>query len=301
MGTPAFAVPVLQAMIDHPQINVVGVVTAPDRVAGSAPVEFNPTKQRALQKNIPVLQPAKIRKNPEFEARLKALSPDLIVVAAYGKILPQEILDLPKYGAINIHPSMLPKYRGASPVVGAVLAGDKETGVTIIRMTTEMDAGDIIKMGEPVSIKPTDTALALIHKLFEEGATMLTEIIVPYIEKRVAPVPQDESRATYVELLTSEQGRIDWHQDAAQIDRMIRAYLPWPGTYTFWQGKRLKILSATPMVEANNTLGQAKAIDGDLYIGKLRIDRLQLEGKNAMSGAEFLRGYPQFPETFVIE
>lgn len=300
MGTPEFAVPVLQTLINHPQINVIGVVTPPDVVSSKGQVVFSPTKKRALEENITVLQPEKIRKNPVFLAQLKALSPDLLVVAAYGKILPQEILDLPTYGAINVHPSVLPKYRGASPVVGTILAGEKETGVTIIKMTAEMDAGEIIKIRDGVAISTDETAPNLIQKLFEEGAAMLSDIIIPYIENEITPIPQDDSQATYVKLLTSEDGKIDWVKDERYIERMVRAYLPWPTAWTTIDGMTMKILDADYMADSSIPKGEIGEIEKELFIGKLRINKLQLAGKNPVSGKEFLNGYRKYVGTFMI-
>jgi len=300
MGTPQFAVPVLQALIDHPQIEVVGAVTAPDRVSSNGLAEPSPIKQLALEKNIAVFQPERIRKNLEFFAQMEVLSIDLMVVAAYGKILPQEILDLPKYGAINIHPSVLPKYRGASPVVGAILAGDKETGVTIIKMTAEMDAGDIIAMIEKVPVQETDTALALIHKLFEEGAALLSKIIIPYVENELTPIPQNENLATYVKLLNKEDGRINWSEDPALIERKIRAYQPWPSAYTTWNGQMVKIIQAEVDNSIQNPSAQIAIINKDLYIGNLKILRLQLAGKKVVTGREFAGSYPQIAGQTVL-
>jgi len=294
MGTPEFALPSLQALLTNQQFEVVGVVTQPDRPVGrKREITPSPVKKMALEHNLQVLQPEKVKTNTDFWQALRALKPDVIVVAAYGKILPQEILDIPPHGILNVHASFLPKYRGASPIAAAILNGDKETGVTIMKMELEMDTGPIIAKSEPVVISPTDTTATLTPKLAEVGAKVLIESLSKYLNGEITPAPQDETQATYVKILKKEDGLIDWKQDEEQIARQVRAYLPWPGAYTHLNSQQMKILSAEAEPSADNAKGQIAKIDGDLYIGKLRIDKLQLAGKNPMDGKAFLAGYPQ--------
>ena len=294
MGTPEFALPSLRALLNDGRFEVVAVVTQPDRPVGrKQEIIPSPVKKFALEHNLQVLQPEKVKTNPAFWEELRELHPDVVVVAAYGKILPQEILDMPPQGIINVHASFLPKYRGASPIAAAILNGDKETGVTIMKMELEMDTGPIIAKSEPVVLSPTDTTATLTPKLAEVGAKVLSESLSKYLNGEITPAPQDETQATYVKILKKEDGLIDWKQDEEQVARQVRAYLPWPGAYTHLNSQQMKILSAEAEPSADNAKGQIAKIDGDLYIGKLRIDKLQLAGKNPMDGKAFLAGYPQ--------
>ncbi|MDO8435818.1 MAG: methionyl-tRNA formyltransferase, partial [bacterium] len=201
--------------------------------------------------------------------------PDLIILAAYGQILPKEILDIPKYGSINVHPSLLPRWRGPSPIQSAILANDQKTGVSIIKMTEKVDKGPILGQKE-IGLTGKETYLDLHNRLGEMGSNLLIEIIQKWIKDEIKPEPQDDSKAVYSKIIKKEDGKIDWEKPAEEIERKIRALNPWPGTYTIQQGKILKILK----VEISN--------------GKLIIKEIQPEGKKPMSFEDFLRGYPDF-------
>ncbi|MFH0905301.1 MAG: methionyl-tRNA formyltransferase [bacterium] len=301
MGTPDAAVPSLKALLSDAQFEVVAVVTQPDKPVGRKQIITpSPVKVVAGENNIPVLQPVKIKNNQELWKQLRELNPDVIVVVVYGKILPQEVLDIPTKGIVNVHPSFLPKYRGTSPVVSAILNGEQETGVTIMKIELEMDSGGIIAKSEPVTISPTDTTATLAEKLAEVGAQVLLESLPKYLNGEITPTPQNESEATYVKMIQKEDGLIDWNNDENYIARQVRAYHPWPSAYTVWGGQQLKILRATYMPSIENPPGHVASLDGAMFIGKLRIDRLQLSGKKAVSGTEFLRGYPQIIGVSVV-
>ena len=294
MGTPEAAATSLRALLADERFEVVAVLTQTDKPVGrKGIITPSPVKVVAENAGIPVLQPTKLRSNQKLWQKLRDLKPDVFVVTVYGKILPQEVLDIPEHGVINIHPSFLPKYRGASPVASAILNGDNKTGVTLMRLTFEMDAGPIIAVSDAVQIAKDDTTASLAKKLAEVGAKMLLDSLPDYLEGKLIPQPQDASLATYVTPFEKEDGKIDWTTDEEYIERMTRAYNPWPGTYTIWNNKRVKIISAT-VEDIDNPKGQAKAIDNKLFIGRLKIDSIQPEGKSPMSGTDFLRGYPGF-------
>jgi len=298
MGTPEFAVPSLQALMDNPRIEVVGVVTQPDKPAGrSGQLQPSPVKQLALSRQVPVWTPEKVKHNSELIAQIKTAQPDTIVVVAYGKILPQEILDIPLHGIVNVHGSLLPKYRGASPIAASILNGDKSTGITLMKMALAMDAGPIIAKSEPVTIASSDTTATLAQKLSLVGAQLLNTHLLPYLDGQIIPTAQDDSQATLVPIIKKEDGLIDWHQPAEIIERQTRAYTPWPSAYTFWQGQRLKIISGNLLAETAGQPGQLWVTE-DKYPaittsqGSLKISQIQPEGKSPMSGADWLRGYP---------
>src|SRR5262245_34869863 len=245
LGTPGFAAIPLEALARDERYELVGVVTQPDRPAGrSDRPQPSPVKRKVaeLGLDIPVLQPETLR-DPDAVAQLAALRPDAGVVAAYGEILRKSVLEIPPLGYLNIHPSLLPRHRGPAPVVGAILAGDAEAGVTVMRLESKMDAGPILAQ-QRVPLAPNARAGALTTQLFELGAAMLVEALAAYAAGQIAPVPQDESQATYTRLLQKSDGAIDWGAPAAQIERMTRAYDPWPGAYTSWRGQPLKIIAA---------------------------------------------------------
>lgn len=294
MGTPEFAVPSLKALLDDADFEVVAVVTQPDKPVGRKQVITpSPVKVVAEKHNIPVLQPMKVKTGVEFWNELRELAPDVIVVAAYGKILPQEILDIPTHGIVNVHASFLPKYRGASPIAGAILNGDSETGVTIMKMELAMDTGEIIAKSQAVSIVPDDTTASLTEKLAGVGAEVLIESLPKYLSGEITPMPQNDAEATYVKIIQKEDGRINWQDDEEKISRQVRAYFPWPSAYTELNGQMMKILSAEYDMSADNPKGQIAKIGGEPYIGKLKIRQLQLAGKKVMDGKAFLAGYPQ--------
>ncbi|MBU1092190.1 methionyl-tRNA formyltransferase [Patescibacteria group bacterium] len=299
MGTPEFAVSSLQVLIDHPQTEVVAIITQPDKPIGrSHTPQPSPVKQLATTHQFPIWTPAKVKNNSELIEQIKSVQPDIIIVSAYGKILPQEILDIPKMGIINVHGSLLPKYRGASPIAGSIINGDFFTGITLMKMVLEMDAGPIIATSQPIPIESTDTTVTLTQKLSLIGAELLQQSLLPYLIGQLTPVPQDENQATFVPVIKKEDGQINWQEDALTIERKIRAYHPWPSTYTFWQDKRLKIIQGEVLLSGKDIPGKIW-VTPDKYPavftnqGSLKILKVQPEGKSVMSGVDYLRGWPQ--------
>jgi len=301
MGTPEFAVPSLEHLIlNHYQ--VVAVYTQPDKPAGRGrSLVSPPLKRAALTWKLPVVQPVSL-KRPEVVAQLAGFHPDVIVVAAFGQILPQSVLDIPSYGCINIHPSLLPRFRGVSPVAAAILAGDEFTGVSIMLMDRGLDTGPILARAQ-ISISAQDTTGSLTAKLSLIAAQLLLEVLPCWIRGELTPQPQNETEAAYSGALSKGEGEIDWHLPAVDIWRRVRAFHPWPGCYTRWQGRQLKIIEAVPLPgERTLNVGRVIALTpaaeaafgvstGD---GTLGVCQVQLEGKRAMSAAEFLRGQRQF-------
>lgn len=301
MGTPEFSVPALEGLVQS-EYEVVAVYTRPDKpVARSKEPAPSPVKRVALEHGIEVVQPVRLREPAEVE-RLAALRPDAIVVAAYGQILPQSVLDIPASGCLNIHPSLLPKYRGASPIASAILEGEEDTGITIMLMDAGMDTGPIISQFV-VGIEPDDTTGSLGERLARAGARLLAETLPMWFEGWLTPRPQDESEATYTKQIAKEDGAIDWHMSAFEIQRRVRAFQPWPGCYTWWQGRMLKIVEAVPVREPGAAEpGRVVAMGPDQQAvvgvgtggGVLGLLNVQLEGKRAMPAAEFIRGQRDF-------
>ncbi len=294
MGTPDFAVPALQRLIAH--YNVIGVVTQPDRPAGrSRKLQTSPVKQVALAADIPVFQPEKLRR-PEAIDELKQWQPDLYVVAAFGQILPQAVLDIPPHGSINIHASLLPRWRGAAPIQAVIRAGDGETGITIMRMDAGLDTGPILSQ-RAIPLAPDETGQSLHDKLADLGGDLLIETLPAYLSGDLQPQPQDNALMTLAPRIKKEEGHVDWTQPAEQIERTMRAFIPWPGTFAYWGDQQLKIL-AGHVTAGNAEPGQVVA-SGDLAAigtgdGLFVPDRLQLEGRKPVLLVEFLRGYPHF-------
>ncbi|MCX7853670.1 MAG: methionyl-tRNA formyltransferase [Caldilineales bacterium] len=296
MGTPDFAVPSLQALLADPAYQVVGVVTQPDRAAGRGRERrASPVKHVALAAGLPVLQPERLREPAAF-AELAALAPELIVVAAYGQILRPEVLNLPRFGCINVHASLLPRWRGAAPIAAAILAGDTVTGVTIMLMDPGMDTGPILaQQAEP--ILPDDTAATLGARLARLGADLLIRTLPDYLAGRIQPRPQPVEGVTVCRPLTKEQGRMDWNLPATTLARMVRAYDPWPGTYTTWEGQILKILAATTAPgEAlpGHVLAWGEGAAVGTGEGLLVLQAVQPAGGRRMPIAAFRRGRPDF-------
>ena len=302
MGTPEFAVPCLEKLIlNHYQ--VVAVYTQGDKPAGRGrSVISSPVKRAALTWQLPVVQPDSL-KGEEVVTQLAGFNPDVIVVSAFGQILPQSVLAVPSYGCINIHPSLLPRFRGASPVAGAILAGDEFTGVSIMLMEKGLDAGPILARAQiPISLQ--DTTGSLTAKLSQVAAWLLQEVLVRWTKGELSPQPQNEAEATYRSSIVKAEGEIDWHLSTIDIWRRVRAFHPWPGCYTQWQGRQLKIIEVVPLFsETRLEAGRVVALTPDkgeatfgIYTGDgiLSVLRVQLEGKQAMSAAEFLRGQKQF-------
>ncbi len=295
MGTPDFSVPSLLSLINNS--NVIAVVTQPDKKVGrKQAITPAPIKKVALEHKIEVLQPEKIKGNANFEKQIKDLQPDLIVVVAYGFILPQEILDIPKYGVINVHASLLPKYRGASPIQSAILNGDQETGVSLMLIDDQMDHGPVLTQ-ESLKINDNDTFESLHDKLAQLGADLLAETLPKYIKGSIKPVTQNEKDATYCQLIKKEDGKIDWTKSAEEIERQVRAFNPWPGVFTFWKGKQLKVIKSKVIKSKEHNVGEIFKDNEMLAVacGKdtLEILELQIEGKKQMSAKEFLNGYSE--------
>ena len=301
MGTPEFAAPTLKALIDSGD-NIVAVISQPDRPKGRGhKLSPTPTKLLAEEHNIPVLQPEKI-KTEEFLNEIRALSPDLIVVAAYGKIIPAPLLNLPPLGCINVHPSLLPRYRGASPINGAVLSGDKETGVTIMQLDEGMDTGDIL-LQRKIAIEDQDTSETLSSRLSAVGAELLINTISRLKEGALEPRKQDDSIASYTHMLKKEDGLINWSKSAHEIRNLIRGMLPWPGAYTHLADKTLKIYRAE-LGESGGHPGEVlSSPKGVLEVGcgegSLLITELQIEGGKRLDAKSFLTGRKIDPGTIL--
>src|SRR5579859_1709778 len=309
MGTPSFAVPALEALIANrapglllPQwYEIVTVITRPDKPSGRGKeVVFSPVKQAALAQGISVWQPGSLKRPENIEA-LAAYHADLYIVAAFGQILPQAVLDLPRYGTLNIHASLLPRYRGVSPISEAILQGERETGVTIMLIDAGIDTGPVL-LQRAIPIAEHDTTGSLTEKLADLGASALLVALPLWVAGELPPQPQNEQEASYTHMLRKEDGAIDWRRSAARLAREVRAYSPWPGSYTTWRGKLLKVLTASALVTSEpqdvppgsvmlRKESEAPLLHVATGEGVLVIDRLQLEGKKAMNADEFLRGY----------
>jgi methionyl-tRNA formyltransferase len=299
MGTPEFAVPALDALIQS-EHEVVGVFAQPDEPAGRGrSVVSPPVKKLALQHRLTVHQPPSLRGSCELD-RLASLRPDVVVIAAYGKILPENFLQVPPRGCLNIHASLLPRHRGPSPIAAAILAGDEVTGVTIMIVTKMMDTGPILTQRR-IPILPHDTTGSLSQKLSGLGAELLMETLPQWLDGRLVPKPQDNDKSTYCKMIAKEDGLIDWQRPAVELWRRVRAFQPWPGCYTTWQGRTVKIIEAVPL-SGEGTLGRVVAMSHEpnapvgVHTGEgvLGLIQVQLEGKRAMSGAEFIRGQRDF-------
>ena len=292
-GTPQFSVPALEALLEAGH-HVVGVYTQPDRPAGRGMKRRpSPVKVMAEHFGLPILQPETL-KTPEARAELAALNPDIMVVVAYGLILPKDILDTPAQGCLNIHASLLPRWRGAAPIQRAIEAGDTETGVTIMQMDEGLDTGPML-LRKKTPILPTDTAQTLHDRLSELGARAIVEALDRLPE--LTPEPQNEAGATYAPKLSKEEGQIDWTLPAEVIQRKIQAFNPWPTAFTWLDGTRLKLLTATPLPgPKHDSPGEVILVerDGiDITCGEslLRIHTLQPEGKRPMSAVDFANGH----------
>jgi len=301
MGTPDFSVPALRALHAN-QHDVLAVVTQPDRPKGRGRrLVPPPVKEVAATMGYPVLQPLKI-KEPWFIKKIIGMDPELFVVVAYGRLLPGSFLSIPHLGAINIHPSLLPKYRGPAPAQWAIINGEKETGVTSIWMDEGMDTGDIL-LSTRVLIRPDDTTGSLNRRLAEVGGQLLIETLAMLKSEGLASNPQDKLVATYAPLLKKEDGRIDWSKDAKSLDAFVRGMNPWPGAFTFLSGKRLKILKAKDLqYPARENPGIVlEGFPGDLNVatgqGTLALMEVQLESAKRLPVKDFLRGFSVSPGT----
>lgn len=298
MGTPSFVVPVLDALQVCPEVEVAAVYTPPDRRRGRGQThEASPVKQRGQELGIPVEQPRTFR-DADVAARLESYRPDIIVVAAYGRLLPPEVLAIPPFGCLNLHPSLLPKYRGPAPVAGAILAGDGITGVSLMLLDEGMDTGPVIAQRER-PIRKFDDAAMLTEELFAVGVTLLVETLPGWIGGSIPAVEQDGNLATYTNKLERGDGLADWRLSAETLARRQRAYAPWPGLYTRWEGKELKLLDVAPLLGAGAEPGLVTVAGGAAIAigtgqGFLAVHTLQLEGRRPADAGDFLRGYPQF-------
>ena len=292
-GTAAFAVPSLHALAQHH--DVVLVVTQQDRPAGRGRRRQMPAvKQAAAEYDLPVIQPRSLRRD-SVVSELAAAAPDLIVVAAYGKILPAAVLDLPPHGCLNVHASLLPRHRGASPVTAAILAGDPETGVTIMQMDKGLDTGPILRQ-QSLRLSGEETTSALTTALAQLGAELLIPTLDELIAGRVKAQAQDSARATYAPLLSKDDGIVQWDQDAESICRHVRAMQPWPGAVTLWDDRQLKVLRARAIArESDEAPGSVIKHQEKLAVvagsGVVLLEEVQLAGKRAMPAADFLHGY----------
>ncbi|HUB86737.1 MAG TPA: methionyl-tRNA formyltransferase [Verrucomicrobiae bacterium] len=294
MGTAELSCASLEKLARDKNFQIAAVVTQPDKPKGrDLKLQSSPVKILAQKFNLPVLQPARAH-DEKFIAELRELKPDLIVVAAYGQILPPAILDLPRFGCVNVHTSLLPKYRGAAPIQSAILNGETETGVTIMKMDAGLDTGAIIAQTR-TPILPEDNSQTLHDKLAQLGADLLVETIPAYAAGKISPQPQNNSEATHAAKIKKEDGKIDWHEPAEKIWNKLRAFTPWPGAFTFLKGKLLKIWRAE-IVQQTGETGEILSADKNGIVvacGKdaLRILELQREGGRRLNAQEFLAGH----------
>ena len=294
MGTPDFAVDALQALIDNH--DVIGVVTQPDRPAGrQRQLQQSPIKKLALQHHIPVFQPEKIRKSKAIAA-LQQWTADVYVVAAFGQILPKAVLDLPPHGSVNIHASLLPRWRGAAPIQAAIRAGDDESGITVMKMDAGLDTGPMLSK-VMVPLEPDETGQSLHDKLAKLGADLLIATLPGYLDGSIKPQPQNDDLTTYAPMIKKSEGEIDWSQPAVEIERLIRAFTPWPGTYTTWGAEQLKILRAAVRQGSGNP-GQVTKHNDHIMVGTgeglLALMDVQLAGRKALPIDDFIKGRPEF-------
>ncbi|NJD90526.1 MAG: methionyl-tRNA formyltransferase [Geobacter sp.] len=293
MGTPQFACPTLQMLLDRGE-NVVGVVTQPDRPKGRGQqLQPPPVKELAEQYAIPVFQPLKVRV-PEAVEQIRAFAPDLIVVVAFGQILPKVLLDIPPLGCINVHASLLPRYRGAAPLNWCIINGETETGVTTMMMDVGLDTGDML-LKRAIPIHPDEDAVSLHDRLSQLGAETMAETLDLLAAGQLRPEKQDDSLSCYAPMLKKELGAIDWQKSPVAISNLVRGITPWPGAYTRLDGKTLKLFSARPGSGAGVPGAVLSAGKGGLEVaclgGSVIFTDLQLEGKKRMTAADFLAGY----------
>ena len=294
MGTPDFSVPSLQALIKENSFEIVAVVTQADKAVGRGHImSAPPIKQIASKNGLAVLQPLKIK---EITSTVKELKPDLIIVAAYGKIIPLEILEIPVYGCLNVHASLLPKYRGAACLNAPILNGDSKTGITIMKMEEGLDTGPILRQVE-ITLNGDETLEFVHDKLSLLGAEILPTTIKDWLNGKIKEREQKEADVSYVKMIKKEDGHINWQNKAEEIERLIRAYNPWPGTYSFKEKELIKIIAVdkTPLKINNYKIGEIFFDNGKMAIqcgqDSLLILKLQTAGKKIMTSSEFLRGH----------
>ena len=292
MGSPAFAVPIAEAL--HTNTNLVLILTQPDKPAGRGKrIISSEVKQFAVAHQIPVLEPRRLRKDPDAVQVLRDLEADVFIVAAYGQILPSSILNIPHKGCLNVHASLLPRWRGASPIQAAILHGDTETGVTIMKMDEGMDTGAIITQ-KSIPITEADTADTLSERLSLLGRDLLMETLPSYLANEIELVQQNEVDVTYASIIKKEDGFLDPEQTADELERKVRAYQPWPGTYLQWDENVLKVLKADVVDHAALTAGERGILEKFPVLGTasggLRLLQVQIPGRNPISGKEYLNG-----------
>jgi len=293
-GTPHFAVPTLEKLVEA-GFDVPLVVTQPDRPRGRGmELAASPVKQCALKLNLPITQPDRIKNNDDFRSRLTDLKPDAIIVVGYGRIIPQWMIELPPRGNLNVHASLLPKYRGAAPIQWAIAQGETVTGVTTMLIDAGLDTGDVLLQRE-CSISPEDTAETMAPRLASLGAELMLETLAGLQSKTIRPRPQEHAQATLAPILRREDGRIDFQRSATAICNRLRGFLPWPGAYTSFRGKSLHVWSAKS-VAMDISLGTIRLSHDHLLVGcgsrtALELFEVQLEGKKRMSAVDFVNGY----------
>ena len=294
MGSPDFSLPTLRALANT--YDVVGVVTQPDRSSGRGrELKAPPVKTLALELGIPVMQPEKLRQ-PEAMEKLRIWNPDLIVVAAVGQILRKDVLDLPRFGCINVHASLLPRWRGAAPINAAILHGDEETGVTIMVMDVGLDTGPMLSR-RSIRLTPDDTAGSVFEKISHLGADLLIETLPDYLSGKLTPTPQPEEGVTYAPMIKKEEGRLDFTHDADELERRVRAFNPWPGAFMDFDGTLLKVHRARVEV-GEAAVGQRLILRDQPAVGArdglLVLEEVQPAGKKPMAGKAFLAGARQW-------
>jgi methionyl-tRNA formyltransferase len=295
-GTPLFAVPTLERLVTA-SFRVKLVVTQPDRASGRGmELATSPVKRAALELGLPILQPDKIKNNEEFSARLESVQPEAIIVVGYGRVIPQWMIDLPRLGSLNLHASLLPKYRGAAPIQWAIANGESVTGVTTMRIDAGLDTGDILlQIEEP--IRPEDTALTLSPRLAHVGAELMIGTLAGLMNSTIRPQPQDNSQASLAPILKREDGQIDFSRIATGTWNRLRGFQPWPGAFTTFRGKTLQIHAAAPAPEvalvkaAHFVVEAGRLLVGFAHGTALEVLELQVEGKKRMSAADFINGY----------
>lgn len=295
MGTPAFAVPSLESLVRYAGVDIVSVVTQPDQPKGRGlTLTPSPIKVVAHQIGLPVLQPEKIR-NEEFLSLIRKQEPEIIIVVAYGKILPKALLEVPRLGAVNVHGSLLPKYRGAAPIQWAIINGERKTGVTIMKMDEGMDTGPVLLV-EETEIQPTDTSGTLGERLAVIGANALIKALDGLRQGAIEPRPQSETIVSYAPILKKKDGLIDWRLSAELLSNLIRGLDPWPGSYSFWQGKLCHFFKPSPVDNtAAGEPGEILGVDNSGLLiatgkGCILLSEIKMEGSRRMSVADFRRG-----------
>lgn len=303
MGSPRFAVPSLDYLVAE-GYELAAVYTQPDRTGGRGRnLALSPVKRAAQGYGLTVAQPRSL-KDPKALKELAAFKPDIIVVAAFGQLLPKAVLELPRRGCLNVHPSLLPKFRGASPVAAAILAGEGFSGVSIMLLDEGMDSGPVFTRAQ-IPVADSDTTASLGDKLSIVGAALLGEVMAGWTRGEIKPQPQDAAKASYCQPIGKDEGEIDWKLPAVELWRRVRAFYPWPGCYTSWRGKTLKVIEARPLIAETTVEAPTSAKPGEVVPlepgfgigtgdGVLNVLRVQLEGKQALAAAEFLRGQRDF-------